>query len=126
MTTTPEFTESALKNKYAELSFTQLTCFTEALEEEIRHYASQGASDEQWVNAQVIKLGSEVGEFLGAVDRYNGFARRAGTKRDMLKELADVVISAFVMFAALDEDAEYHIKLKLWEVITRGYVNKGE
>lgn len=124
--TTPKFIESQLKHQLYALNFTQLVIFMEGLADEIRYYAGQGASDEQWVSTQVIKLGSEVGEFLGAFDRFNGFARRPGDIKEVTKELADVIISAFIMFAVLDEDAEEHIKAKLHEVITRGYVNKDE
>ena len=124
--TISDYAQTTLKPQLYDLSFTQLTLFMESLADEIREHGGQGATDKEWVATQVIKLGSEVGEFLGAFDRYQGFARRAGDMKEVTKELADVVISAFVMFAVLEEDAEMHIKAKLHEIITRGYVNKDE
>lgn len=118
------FAESALRNELAGLDFTQLCLFTEKLAEEIEFYSRQGATDEQWTDAQAFSVGEEGGEFVGAYRRWKGFARRPGTKEELCEELSDVVISAFIMFSRLDEDAMLHIKRKLGKVITRGYVNK--
>lgn len=117
-------TESMLKPDLWALNFTQLTLFMEKLSDEIRYHAGQGASDEQWADTQAFKVMEEVGEFCGEWNRLKGFCRRAGNKDALIKELADVIVASFIMFAVLDEDAEMHIKAKLHEVITRGYVNK--
>jgi len=124
--TEPEFTESLLKQKFPELAFNYLVFFIEELAEEIRVYAGQGASDEQWADTQALKVVEEAGEFIGAWNRLKGFCRRSGDMKEVTKELSDVIIASFVMFAVLDEDAQVHIKGKLWEIITRGYVNKDD
>lgn len=123
---TSQFAQTTLKPRLTELTFNQLVLFTEDLAEEIRYHASQGASDEEWRDAQAMCVVEEAGEFIGAYRRWRGFARRPGEARDMHKELADVIIAAFLMFAVLDADAQMHVKAKLFDVITRGYVNKSE
>lgn len=119
----PVFEKSALEADLAELDFTQLVIFMEKLTDEISVFAKRDNSDQEWIDAQASKLAEESGEFTGAYNRYRGWARREGTREDMLEELSDVVISAFAMFAILDEDAMPHIMRKLRTVITRGYVN---
>lgn len=123
---TPEFTESTLKSALHDLDFTQLVMFMESLTEEIQVFAKRDNSDEEWRDAQAMKLAEEVGEFAGAYNRWRGWARRDGSMADVLEELSDVIISAFAMFAIMDFDAQVYIKDKLTKVITRGYVNPSE
>ena len=124
MANAPEFTKSVqLETALNELDFTQLVMFMEALTDEVKYFAQRDASDQEWIDAQSSKLCEEVGEFAGAYNRYRGWARRPGNSADVLEELSDVVISAFVMFAVMGEDAQPHIMRKLRKVITRGYVN---
>jgi len=70
---------------------------------------------------QVIALGEEVGEFMGAARRYMGMARRYGFKEDMEHELADVIITAFVTAIVFDVDIEQRLKEKLEIIFTRGW-----
>lgn len=123
---TSQFTESTLKPKLKELAFDQLCFFMEDLAEEIRFHANQGATDDEWRDAQAMVVAEEAGEFIGAYRRWRGFARRPGEAKEMYKELSDVIIASLLMFAVLDADAQMHVKAKLHDVITRGYVNKDE
>jgi NTP pyrophosphatase (non-canonical NTP hydrolase) len=113
-----------LKQKLHDLSFNQLVFFMEDLSQEIRHFARQGASDDEWRDAQAMCVVEEAGEFIAAYRRFRGFARRDGDIKDVQEELADVVIAALMMFAVMDVDSQLYVKAKLWKVITRGYVNK--
>ena len=71
--------------------------------------------------AQVLCVAEEAGEFVGAVRRNMGLARRNGSMQDVEDELADVIISAFVAGAALNIDIEKAIKSKLDKVMSRGW-----
>jgi NTP pyrophosphatase (non-canonical NTP hydrolase) len=122
--TTSEFTESTLKPRLRELEFNQLVMFTEDLAEEIRVHAAQGASDQEWMDAQAMCVAEEAGEFIKAYRKWRGFARTAGSVNDVHEELADVIIASLLMFSVMNYDAQRHIKDKLYQVITRGYVNK--
>lgn len=96
----------------------------ERLQKEIKTFAVQGATEQEWIDAQVMKTMEEAGEFQGAYNRFRGFARREGPLADVTDELADVIISGFIMFGVLGVDAQWAIIQKLRKVITRGYVNK--
>lgn len=119
-----EFTDSVLKPRLKELEFYQLVQFAEDLAEEIRFHARQGASDQEWMDAQAMCVAEEAGEFIKAYRKWRGFARTAGPVDDVTEELSDVVIASLLMFAVMDSDSQCHIKHKLLKVITRGYVNK--
>ncbi|MHB8272924.1 hypothetical protein [Bradyrhizobium sp.] len=92
----------------------------------IKYNSCQGATDQEWRDAQAMCVVEEAGEFIGEYRRLRGFARRAGDKDAMLSELADVVIAAMVMFWNLDEDPHAAIQGKLRKIINRGWVNKDE
>lgn len=119
-----EFTESILKPRLKELEFSQLSLFAEDLAEEIHFHAAQGASDQEWMDAQAMCVAEEAGEFIKSYRKWRGFARTAGSVEDVKEELSDVVIASLLMFAVMDSDSQCHIKKKLSEVITRGYINK--
>ena len=91
---------------------------------EIKLASNQGATPEQWRDSQAMCVVEEAGEFIGEYRRVKGFARRAGDREHMMEELADVVISAMIMFNVLGENAEAYIQAKLLKIISRGYVNK--
>lgn len=116
--------ETYLRADLLNLDFTPLTLFMEKLCDEIEYGARQGSSDSEWKASQAMCVAEEAGEFLKEYRRWWGFARKAGDKEKVLEELSDVVISSFIMFAVLGEDAQIHIKEKLRTVISRGYVNK--
>lgn len=119
----PIFTESELHGALAELDFTQLVAFIEKLTEGIQVFAKRDNTDQEWIDAQASKLSEETGEFTKAYNRFRGWSRTPGGVEDVYEELSDVVISAFAMFAIMDEDAQPHIMRKLRKVIMRGYIN---
>ncbi|MET7397654.1 MazG nucleotide pyrophosphohydrolase domain-containing protein [Dactylosporangium sp. NPDC005572] len=70
---------------------------------------------------QTLALAEEVGEFVGAVRRHYGMARRSGSFEDVEAELADVVITAFVTAHTLGIDLPAAVGAKLDVVFTRGW-----
>lgn len=72
--------------------------------------------------SQILALAEECGEFVGAYRRWSGRARRDGTKEEMTAELADVVITAYVVACALDVDLDDAIAEKLTVVFSRGWI----
>jgi NTP pyrophosphatase (non-canonical NTP hydrolase) len=70
---------------------------------------------------QALALAEEAGEFVGAVRRHYGMARRAGPFADIEAELADVVITAFVTAHTMGIDLERAVGEKLGVVYTRGW-----
>ena len=70
---------------------------------------------------QVFNLAEEVGEFVGAYRRWKGMARRKGTFDDVAKELADVVITAYVTAEELGISLESEIAAKLEVIYSRGW-----
>lgn len=70
---------------------------------------------------QTLALAEETGEFVGAVRRYYGMARRTGTFGDIEAELADVVLTAFVTAHVLGIDVERALAAKLGVIYTRGW-----
>jgi NTP pyrophosphatase (non-canonical NTP hydrolase) len=72
-------------------------------------------------NRQVLALAEETGEFIGAYRRWSGQARRTGSFDDVRAELADVVISAWVVAADLDIDMDAAIAEELAVVFERGW-----
>lgn len=70
---------------------------------------------------QVIAMGEEVGEFVGAARRFMQMARRDGPFEDVEKELADVVITSYVTAEVFGIDLERAIERKIQKILTRGY-----
>jgi NTP pyrophosphatase (non-canonical NTP hydrolase) len=70
---------------------------------------------------QTLALAEEAGEFVGAVRRHYGLARRTGSFADVEAELADVVITAFVTAHTMGIDLEQAVAAKLGQVYTRGW-----
>ncbi|GAB3854765.1 MazG nucleotide pyrophosphohydrolase domain-containing protein [Dactylosporangium cerinum] len=70
---------------------------------------------------QTLALAEEVGEFVGAVRRHAGMARRPGPFSDVEAELADVVLTAFVTAHTMGIDLRQAIEDKLAVVYTRGW-----
>lgn len=68
---------------------------------------------------QSLALAEEVGEFIGAYRRWSGNARRSGTYDKMAEELADVVISSYVMARVLGMDLDEEIESKIKVVFAR-------
>lgn len=75
--------------------------------------------------AQALNVVGEAGEFAEAYRRYTGNARRISNQDDVGLELADVVISAYVMAELLQLDLDCYIDAK-WDIImSRGFGNQG-
>jgi NTP pyrophosphatase (non-canonical NTP hydrolase) len=71
--------------------------------------------------AQIMALAEEAGEFVGAMRRWRGMARRSGTEEEAQAELADVVITAYGMANVMGWDLESLISNKVEKVMTRGW-----
>lgn len=70
---------------------------------------------------QTLCVGEEAGEFVGAVRKYLGMARRSGDFDSVRYELADVIISAYVAAEALQFDVDAAIEEKSVVILTRGW-----
>ena len=75
--------------------------------------------------AQVLNVVGEAGEFGEAYRRYSGFARRLGSLDETSAELADVVISAYVVGERLGIDLDERIAEKRAAIMTRGFREAG-
>jgi NTP pyrophosphatase (non-canonical NTP hydrolase) len=71
--------------------------------------------------AQIMALAEEVGEFIGAMRRWNGLARRRGSEAEAKAELADVIISAYAMAEVMDWDVDEITQAKLGKIMSRGW-----
>lgn len=71
--------------------------------------------------AQLMALAEETGEFIGAMRRWRGLARRPGTEQEAKSELADVIISAYAMADVMGWDVEQITSAKLQKIFTRGW-----
>lgn len=71
--------------------------------------------------AQLMALAEETGEFVGAMRRWWGLARRRGTEEDAQSELADVIISAYAMADVMGWDVDTIVAKKLEKILTRGW-----
>ena len=70
---------------------------------------------------QALVLAEEAGEFVGAVRRYYGAARRAGSLDDVRMEAADVVLAMFVAACEIGFDLTEAINEKLGAIYSRGW-----
>src|SRR6266487_1043162 len=71
-----------------------------------------------------IDINTHIGRFIGAWRRYSGNARRTGTKEDALKELADVIVVAYVtadILTAGGPNIHEIIAHKLEDIYSRGW-----
>lgn len=71
--------------------------------------------------SQVLAVAEEAGEFVGAMRRWTGQARRNGTEQEAQAELADVILSAYCMAEVMGWDADELLKAKIDKVMTRGW-----
>lgn len=86
--------------------------------------ALAGFPERESLTRQMLAMGEETGEFLGAVRRFFGMARRAGTWEQVLGEWADVVITTFVTANILGisrSQMEAALAKKIDEIFTRGW-----
>jgi NTP pyrophosphatase (non-canonical NTP hydrolase) len=84
------------------------------------HLAAHFPEDTATVQ-QVLALAEETGEFTAAFRRWAGLARRTGTWAEMVAELADVVITAYVTADVLGIDLDTAITAKAKVIMTRGW-----
>lgn len=70
---------------------------------------------------QVLCVAEEAGEFVGAYRRWAGLARRPGPFSAVEEELADVVITSFVMAEVLEMNLDEAIERKLEKIYSRGW-----
>ncbi len=82
---------------------------------------ANGFDEETLDQQQVLCLAEETGEFVGAYRRWKGMARRSGPFSDVEAELADVVITAFVVADRLGVDLDAAVAQKLEVVFSRGW-----
>lgn len=75
----------------------------------------------EFILSQLGKLTEETGEAFGSYLRANGFARRRGTFEEHQEEVADVVITAYVIASSEEFDLDAAIAKKLEHVMTRGW-----
>lgn len=87
----------------------------------VTNLRANGFGEGDAVNRQVLNLAEEVGEFVGAYRRWAGQARRSGTAEEMHRELADVVITAYVTAEELGIDLDAVMAEKLAVIFTRGW-----
>lgn len=86
------------------------------LMEKCREFGAGGTEQ-----AQTYALAEEAGEFVGAMRRWRGMARRTGTEEEAQKELADVVITAYGMADVMGWDLDLLIERKAETIMTRGW-----
>lgn len=82
---------------------------------------ANGFPAEGAVQRNVLCLAEEAGELVGAYRRWTGQARRTGTAQQMYAELADVVITAYVLAHELHLDLDAAIAAKLDVIFARGW-----
>jgi NTP pyrophosphatase (non-canonical NTP hydrolase) len=84
--------------------------------EQARLVNAGGTPEAAW-----MALAEETGEFIGAMRRWRGLARRNGTEREAQDELADVIISAYCVASVMGWDADEIVTRKLEKTMTRGW-----
>jgi NTP pyrophosphatase (non-canonical NTP hydrolase) len=76
-------------------------------------------------NRQALAIAEEAGEFVGAYRRWSGQARRTDTYEHVSEELADVIITAFVMAEMLGMEIDKVLDAKLEVIFSRGWREDG-
>lgn len=104
---------------YGDMSFKSLMILAQEIRDGIMS-ANSAVSDDLF-SQQALYLVEEVGEFVGALNRWRGLARRSGSFEDVAAELADVVISAFITAVVLGVDLPEWIQRKGAVITSRGY-----
>lgn len=92
--------------------------------ETIAETYNRSITEREHIDGQVICVGEEAGEFLGAYRRYTGRARRSGTREEMLDEMADVIVGTLHAAWLLGvNDIQEVIDHKIGKVFSRGWKN---
>lgn len=71
--------------------------------------------------AQIMALAEETGEFVGAMRRWRGMARRRGSEQEAQAELADVILSAYAMADIMGWNVDQLLEAKIDKIMTRGW-----
>lgn len=74
--------------------------------------------------AQALNVAGEAGEFAEAYRRYTGNARRVSDSNEVMEELADVVISAYVFAELFGHSLDTAIFQQVVRHFERGYGNQ--
>lgn len=75
---------------------------------------------------QILCIAEEVGELVGAYRRATNRARRNGEWSEVYYELADVIITAYVLANILNVDIDEYIHSKLDCIYSRGWKEDNE
>jgi NTP pyrophosphatase (non-canonical NTP hydrolase) len=70
---------------------------------------------------QGLALAEEAGETVGALRRYLGLARRSGTLIELEDEIADVVLTAYLLAHYVSSDLDAALHRKAEKIFTRGW-----
>lgn len=70
---------------------------------------------------QGLAIAEEAGEFVGALRRYLGAARRTSTLEEVEAELADLIITSHLAAYYLGIDLDAAISMKAAKILTRGW-----
>jgi NTP pyrophosphatase (non-canonical NTP hydrolase) len=91
------------------------------LEAQLRANRRPAITDANALDVQALCVAEEAGELVGAYRRWAGKARRAGTRRDLEDEVADVLIvtACFAERAGIDLHAALAAKLTV--IYSRGW-----
>lgn len=89
--------------------------------EKVAEVTEMDAHSNEYILSQLGKLTEETGEAFGSYLRASGFARRRGTWDEHQEEVADVVITAYVIAASEGFNLDAAIEAKLAHVMTRGW-----
>lgn len=87
----------------------------------VGHLRDNGFDEENAVQRQVLNLAEEAGEVVGAYRRLIGWARRSGTRGEFHREVADVVVTAYVLAEEDGFDLDAAISDKLQTIYSRGW-----
>lgn len=71
--------------------------------------------------SQLMAVAEEAGEFIGAMRRWRGMARRSGTEEEAQKELADLAITCYAMADVMGWDLDRLIDTKAEVILNRGW-----
>ena len=71
--------------------------------------------------SQLMAVAEEAGEFIGAMRRWRGMARRTGTEEEAQKELADLAITCYAMADVMGWDLDRLISVKAETILNRGW-----
>ena len=86
---------------------------------------ANGFGKDDAVTRQMLAMGEEVGELIGAYRRWSGNARRTSDAAEVYLELADVVITAYVTAQELKINLDDWCALKLRHIYVRGWRESG-